>query len=243
MQGQDLTRKLSLQFVRAVAEQHAALMQQSDAMASLGLVEIGAVEVRMATPWPTSEYSIARIRGAKPDRRRWWVRRAAARAACGSAHKPARASASSRRKDCRPAGCGNLQGPQPPAIPRSVPHVPCAQRQTGQHKTEHSRPPSNLRKVQIAVTCNSAAVLAPSGSPTTSTPEIVAAPASASSTPASIRMVVVFPAPSGPTMPKISPAFTSKLRSIDGTHFTEVLAEGRNVNGRRGSHKSRAGAI
>src|SRR5580704_2301736 len=46
-----------------------------------------------------------------------------------------------------------------------------------------------------------------------SQPETVARPLSGGSTPASMRIVVVFPAPSGPTRPKISPECTSKLRS------------------------------
>ena len=45
-----------------------------------------------------------------------------------------------------------------------------------------------------------------------SNPATVAEPESAVSTPANMRTVVVFPAPSGPTKPKISPGCTSKHR-------------------------------
>src|SRR5208282_2721940 len=54
--------------------------------------------------------------------------------------------------------------------------------------------------------------LTPSGSRTTSHCTTVAVPASGGSTPARMRMMVVLPAPSGPTMPKISPGEASKLR-------------------------------
>src|SRR5258706_12502986 len=43
-------------------------------------------------------------------------------------------------------------------------------------------------------------------------PAIETVPASARSTPASILRVVLLPAPSGPTRPKISPAAISKLK-------------------------------
>ncbi|MGA8642104.1 MAG: hypothetical protein WB650_09385 [Candidatus Binatus sp.] len=54
--------------------------------------------------------------------------------------------------------------------------------------------------------------MTPSGSATTSRRATLAVPASGASTPARMRIVVVLPAPSGPTMPKISPGATSKLR-------------------------------
>src|SRR5579885_2660827 len=54
--------------------------------------------------------------------------------------------------------------------------------------------------------------LTPSGSRTTSKPATVAEPPSGLRTPASMRSVVVLPAPSGPTRPKISPAPATKLR-------------------------------
>src|ERR1035437_796463 len=75
--------------------------------------------------------------------------------------------------------------------------------------------------------------LTPSGSPTTSHRATVAAPASGGSTPARMRMIVVLPAPSGPTMPKISPGATSKLRgsiartpgkSLTSSRTTTVLS-------------------
>jgi len=49
------------------------------------------------------------------------------------------------------------------------------------------------------------ACFAPSGSRTTSRPATVALPESGGRMPASMRIVVVLPAPSGPTRPKISP--------------------------------------
>jgi len=47
--------------------------------------------------------------------------------------------------------------------------------------------------------------LACSGSATASIPSITMVPLSGRITPASMRMVAVLPAPSGPTKPKISP--------------------------------------
>src|SRR5690606_13274390 len=56
-----------------------------------------------------------------------------------------------------------------------------------------------------------------SGSRATLTPRIRASPEVGGRTPARIRSVVVFPAPSGPTIPKSSPAWTSKLRASTAT--------------------------
>ena len=47
------------------------------------------------------------------------------------------------------------------------------------------------------------------------------------STPASMRSVVVFPAPSGPTRPKISPGVHVEGELVDGAHFAEALARAR----------------
>ena len=53
--------------------------------------------------------------------------------------------------------------------------------------------------------------------------ESVAWPESGGSTPASMRMVVVLPAPSGPTNPKISPECTSKLSSCTARTGPKLL--------------------
>ena len=58
-------------------------------------------------------------------------------------------------------------------------------------------------------------------------PSITIAPASGRITPASMRSVVVLPAPSGPTSPKISPRLTDEGEAVDrgdvGEPFDEAL--------------------
>ena len=57
------------------------------------------------------------------------------------------------------------------------------------------------------------AALAASGSSMTSWPQMLAVPAVGVMNPASMRMVVVLPAPLGPRKPSTSPGLTSKLTS------------------------------
>jgi hypothetical protein len=69
----------------------------------------------------------------------------------------------------------------------------------------------------VACSCTPMRALIARASRTTSEPSTVALPASGSRRPSSISIVVVLPAPFGPSMPKTSPLSTLKLMPSTAT--------------------------
>ena len=199
-------------------------VQQRYAVASLGLVEVGGGIDDCNALADAANRASPRIRGAKPDRRRWSARRAATRAGCVSTRRPGRASASSHPRACPLSATRNSLMPH--AFSSSVrARLAIVSADAEQVRVEADV----LVHRQIFVQAEALRHIADQMFDAFGIARrrriraTVAVPASGASTPARMRIVVVLPAPSGPTMPKISPGRDLEAQMIDRAYAREVL--------------------